>query len=56
METGLCVISLAIGLPLAVALFEQRSSVETSRLEPEFQNLKDSKGQDIKVLYYNKGM
>jgi hypothetical protein len=47
---------LGVGLPVAIALFPQVSSIAASKLEPEFQNLKDSKGAPITSLYYNKGI
>eukprot|EP00455_Lapot_gusevi_P037079 TRINITY_DN4134_c0_g1_i4.p1 TRINITY_DN4134_c0_g1~~TRINITY_DN4134_c0_g1_i4.p1 ORF type:complete len:341 (-),score=121.76 TRINITY_DN4134_c0_g1_i4:261-1220(-) len=48
--------SLQLGLPLAVALFPQVSSIPVSQMEPHFQGLKDSKGQPITDLFYNKGL
>ena len=48
--------SLGIAPPLAWALFKQSSSSNVSSLEKEFHNLKDSKGNKITELYYNKGL
>lgn len=49
-------LSLSGALPLAISLFPQISSISSQALEPEFQNLKDSKGNAIDRLYFNKGL
>lgn len=58
MLTELLVISGAIwgALPFAIATFPQTMSVETSKLEPRFHEMRTPKGEPIKVLYYNKGV
>ena len=38
------------------ALFPQVTKINTSKLEPEFHNLKDKNGNPITELYYNKGL
>ena len=38
LEVGLCATTLALSLPLAIALFPQMGEVESHYLEPEFQN------------------
>lgn len=43
-------------VPPALAAFPQRDKVAVASLEKEFHNLKDSKGQPITHLYYNKGL
>ena len=43
-------------LPLSVSLFPQRGEIEASKLEPEFRNIKNSRGQHIERFYYNKGL
>ncbi|EFA77965.1 sideroflexin [Heterostelium album PN500] len=43
-------------LPAAIALFPQESTIETSKLEPRFHNLKDKDGNLIKEFIYNKGL
>jgi hypothetical protein len=53
---GLIALCLGTGLPVAIALFPQVSTIATSRLEPEFQNLRDKNGVPITQLYYNKGI
>lgn len=55
-ETGIFFGSMAFAPPLCCAIFEQTSKVDVSTLEPEFHNIKDSKGDLIKELYYNKGL
>eukprot|EP00929_Paragymnodinium_shiwhaense_P103057 TRINITY_DN6633_c0_g1_i3.p1 TRINITY_DN6633_c0_g1~~TRINITY_DN6633_c0_g1_i3.p1 ORF type:complete len:396 (+),score=93.94 TRINITY_DN6633_c0_g1_i3:100-1188(+) len=43
-------------LPVALAILPQRMEIPVSSLEPEFQNLKDAKGQPITKVYANKGL
>lgn len=45
-----------LALPLAIGLFPQMSSIPAGKLEPEFQNLQDSKGKKIETFYFNKGL
>merc|ERR1711871_387094 len=40
------------GLPVATALFPQYGSIPVPALEPEFQNLVDSQGQQMGCVYY----
>lgn len=47
---------LSLGPPISCAVFEQTARANVNHLEPEFQNLKDSNGQPIQELYYNKGL
>eukprot|EP01087_Luapelamoeba_hula_P006295 TRINITY_DN16367_c0_g1_i1.p1 TRINITY_DN16367_c0_g1~~TRINITY_DN16367_c0_g1_i1.p1 ORF type:complete len:337 (+),score=57.02 TRINITY_DN16367_c0_g1_i1:22-1011(+) len=47
---------MAVALPLAVAVFPQQSSVSVKKLEPKYHNLKDSNGNPIETVYYNKGL
>lgn len=47
---------LAIAPPLACSLFKQDAKTSVNGLEKEFQGLKDSRGQPITELYYNKGI
>ncbi|KAF9933183.1 hypothetical protein FBU30_006349 [Linnemannia zychae] len=55
---NLAVISLCLmtALPLAIAAFPQYANVDVKTLEERFWNLKDSKGEPIKTLTYNKGL
>ncbi|KAI7879915.1 Tricarboxylate/iron carrier [Lichtheimia hyalospora FSU 10163] len=53
---GLIAFCMFTALPAAIAVFPQISSLETSAMEPEFQNLTDSNGKPITRLYYNKGL
>jgi len=48
--------ALWMALPCAIALFPQEFPISTSKLEPEFQNLKDKNGKKIETLYFNKGL
>jgi len=47
---------LTVSLPLAISLFTQEITISKEKLEPEFQNLKDEKGNIIKEFTVNKGM
>eukprot|EP00760_Papus_ankaliazontas_P006043 PhM_4_TR12863/c0_g1_i1/m.24725 len=50
-----CVFTLA--LPSCIAVFPQTGCIETSKLEPRFQNVVDpNSGKKLEVLYYNKGI
>ncbi|KAF9564442.1 hypothetical protein BGW38_008929 [Lunasporangiospora selenospora] len=55
---NLAVISLCLmtALPLAIAAFPQYATVDVQTLEERFWHLKDSKGEPIKTLTYNKGL
>ncbi|KAG0020395.1 hypothetical protein BGZ82_011626 [Podila clonocystis] len=55
---NLAVISLVLmsALPLAIAAFPQYANVDVHTLEERFWNLKDSKGEPVKTLTYNKGL
>lgn len=53
---GLIAFCMFTALPAAIAVFPQISSLDTSDMEPEFQNLTDSNGKPITRLYYNKGL
>ena len=55
-ETFVFFWSMAFAPPLCWAVFEQTSKVDVLTLEPEFHDLKDSKGDLVKELYYNKGL
>ena len=48
--------SLYLGLTYALAIFPQMSKVHVSKLEPNFQNLKNKKGEKIEILAFNKGL
>jgi hypothetical protein len=54
----LAVIGFALGnaLPLSVSLFPQRGEISASKLEPEFRNLTNSRGQHVEKYFYNKGL
>lgn len=48
--------SLAFALPIAMSLFPQRAAFKAEDLEPQFHNLKDSRGRPVTTLYCNKGL
>ena len=43
-------------LPMAIGLFQQTSELDVNKMEPQFQNLKDSQGKKIDKVYFNKGL
>jgi len=43
-------------LPVALAILPQTMEIDASKLEPEFKNLKDSKGQPVIKVFANKGL
>ena len=47
---------LYLAVPVGIAMFPQRGYIEASKLEPEFQTIKDSNGQTLRVFEYNKGL
>ena len=48
--------SMAVALPMALAIEPGTMTLQVDSLEPEFQNLKDSKGMPITALYAAKGL
>eukprot|EP00043_Microstomoeca_roanoka_P008435 m.81220 g.81220 ORF g.81220 m.81220 type:complete len:76 (-) comp14239_c0_seq2:1219-1446(-) len=58
MATELLVIavSVAVGVPPALAAFPQRDSLPVSKLEPKFANLFDKEGRPIDRVFFNKGL
>lgn len=53
---GLIALCLMTALPAAIAVFPQVGELETTTMEKEFQDLKDSHGKPINKLYFNKGL
>ncbi|CAM0136188.1 unnamed protein product [Umbelopsis sp. WA50703] len=53
---GLIGLSLMTALPAAIAVFPQRGSLKTDKMEEEFHNLLDKDGKKVTTLYYNKGL
>jgi len=49
-------LQLTVSLPIALSLFTQELSVPKEKLESQFQDLKDEKGNPIKDFIINKGM
>ena len=47
---------LAVVLPMAIAVYPQEVRAPVEQLEPEFQNLRDDRGQRVTHLSYNKGL
>jgi hypothetical protein len=55
-QIGLVYGCLAVTLPAALAVYPPKSEFDVEVLEPEFRDLKDSKGQRVTRLYSNKGL
>eukprot|EP00475_Leptophrys_vorax_P035639 TRINITY_DN5897_c0_g1_i1.p1 TRINITY_DN5897_c0_g1~~TRINITY_DN5897_c0_g1_i1.p1 ORF type:complete len:323 (-),score=90.04 TRINITY_DN5897_c0_g1_i1:21-989(-) len=55
-ELGVISACLGIGLPIAISMFPQNSTIAAKDLEPEFHNLKDKDGKPIDTFVYNKGL
>ena len=55
-ESGIFFCSMVFAPPMGCAMFQQNSSVNVSSIEEKFHNLKDNQGNEIKELYYNKGL
>ncbi|CAH2354052.1 sideroflexin Fsf1p [[Candida] railenensis] len=53
---GLIFSTSLVALPFALAVFPQRREMSVEKLEPEFHNLKDSKGAPISTLFFNRGI
>jgi hypothetical protein len=43
-------------LPAAIAVFPQRGSLKTEKMEKEFRDIRDKDGKKIDTLFYNKGL
>ena len=56
LNLGLITLGLSVGLPLAISLSPQHIHINPSQLESKFWNLKDSRGQLITNVTYNKGL
>ena len=55
-ELSLLVVHLYCAVPLGLASFPQRGTIGVSELEPEFQNLKNAKGESITEFSFNRGL
>jgi hypothetical protein len=56
LELTVIALSLYVALPLSVSLFPQRGEIDANEIEPEFREMRNSKGQLITRYYYNKGL
>jgi len=45
-----------VALPLAIGAFPQRQRIHVSKLEPEFQDREDRKGNKIEYVWFNRGV
>ena len=55
-EFSLLAFELYFAVPLGLALYPRQGTLPAKDLEPEFQNIKDSKGDLIKEFVFNKGL
>eukprot|EP00405_Crypthecodinium_cohnii_P022889 CAMPEP_0206471500 /NCGR_PEP_ID=MMETSP0324_2-20121206/31603_1 /ASSEMBLY_ACC=CAM_ASM_000836 /TAXON_ID=2866 /ORGANISM="Crypthecodinium cohnii, Strain Seligo" /LENGTH=395 /DNA_ID=CAMNT_0053945843 /DNA_START=78 /DNA_END=1265 /DNA_ORIENTATION=- len=58
MVTELCLITVCISgmLPVALSILPQKMEIDVSKLEPEFQGLKDASGNPVTKVFANKGL
>lgn len=56
LELTVITFALYLALPVSVSLFPQRGEIDASEIEPEFREMRNSKGQIITKYYYNKGL
>lgn len=52
---GLILATSFVALPLALGVFPQRRVVESKRLESRFSEMKNSKGESVKQVWFNRG-
>jgi hypothetical protein len=55
-ELSLITAMLFVGVTPALAAFPQRDTIATDKMEPQFKDLRDSKGEPVKQLFFNKGL
>ena len=57
-KVAVTTLSLAIALPMSIAVFPQEASFKSDSLEPEFHDLrvKDDPRREVAYLYANKGL
>lgn len=53
---GLIFATSLVALPFALAVFPQRRTVDATRLEPRFHNLRDKRGAEITQVEFNRGI
>ncbi|CAN6607386.1 sideroflexin Fsf1p [Trichomonascus vanleenenianus] len=53
---GLITVTSFAALPFALAIFPQKQHIDVSKLEDRFHGLKDSTGNEIKEVYFNRGI
>jgi hypothetical protein len=56
MNLGVIGLMLGTALPVAVAIFPQHAEMSANKLEPQFHNLHNPKGEPIKEFYFNRGL
>ncbi|CAG8768464.1 14048_t:CDS:1, partial [Acaulospora morrowiae] len=52
----LIALSLTTALPLAIAAFPQKAVIDPLKLESMFWDLKNEKGQQLRRVFFNKGL
>ncbi|RHZ83416.1 hypothetical protein Glove_94g37 [Diversispora epigaea] len=53
---GLIALSLTTALPLAIAAFPQSAVIDPLKLESRFWDLKNEKGENLRKVFFNKGL
>jgi tricarboxylate carrier len=56
LDAAIFFLYLSLGPPLACSVFEQTARTKVDSIESEFHNLKDSNGDLVTELFYNKGL
>jgi len=56
MTTYLLLCSFGLGLPATIAAFPQQASIDASKVEERFRDLRDDQGVPYTKFYYNKGL
>ena len=56
LEVSMIFTQLYFAIPIGLALFPRVGTIKASDLEPEFQNLKTSKGEPATQFAFNKGL
>jgi Sideroflexins len=56
LELAVISMSLYVALPLSVSLFPPRGEIAADQIEPEFREMRNSRGDLVTKFYYNKGL
>ena len=56
LEFSLLAFELYLCVPVGIALYPRYGKIEATELEPEFQNIRNRKGELVKDFVFNKGL